>query len=250
MNQKAFLSYLKEYQTELKQIISRFTPDFHIYPGDDKRLHEIAIELRDLCDDALGSNSYSNMIINEYNFGTSNFTQSPSHHSVQKIIGIVNALIKRVERNANLLDEKKLSFIDDGLPSILHPTIIEHAYQQYKNGHYRDAVLNSIVAVFDFIRERTGLKDDGDALISKVLSTSNPYLILSELETDSGRNDQVGFMQIYKGAYQGIRSPKAHSLLHDINKYKAAQYLVFASLLVRRIEDASLIKKEDNQNSS
>ena len=168
---------------------------------------------------------------------------SPSYASVNEITGVVKALIKRFERNSNLLEEKKLSFIDDGLISILHPAISEHAYEQFKNGHYRDAVLNSIVAIFDFIRERTGLKEDGDDLIGKALSTKNPYLILSELETESGINDQIGFMKIYQGAYKGIRNPKAHSLSNDLNKYKAAQYLIFASLLARRIEEATLVKK-------
>ncbi len=139
--------------------------------------------------------------------------------------------------------------VDDGLPSLLHPTIIEHAYEQFKNGHYRDAVLNSVVAIFDFIRARTGLKDDGADLIGKALSTSNPYLILSELESESGRNDQVGFLQILQGAYKGIRNPKAHSLTHDLNKYKAAQYLVFSSLLARRIEEASEVKTENNRTN-
>jgi len=44
-------------------------------------------------------------------------------------------------------------------------------------------------------------------------------------------------MQIFKGAYQGIRNPKAHSMTHYQTAMKAAQYLVFASLLARRIDE-------------
>ena len=65
----------------------------------------------------------------------------------------------------------------------------------------------------------------------------NPF---SAPKDESGQNDQKGFMQIYKGAYQGIRNPKAHSLTHDLTEVKAAQYLVFASLLARRIEEAGV----------
>jgi len=125
-----------------------------------------------------------------------------------------------------------------GFEHLLHPIIIEHAFQLYRNGHLREAVLNSITAVYDFIRARTGSEEDGDRLIGQVMSTNDPKLILSELGTESGQNDQKGFMQIYKGAYQGIRNPKAHSLTHDLTEIKAAQYLVFASLLARRIEEA------------
>lgn len=130
---------------------------------------------------------------------------------------------------------------DIGFEELLHPIIIEHAYQLYRNGYLREAVLNSVTAIFDFIRARTGSEEDGDRLIGQVMAPNEPRLILSEIGTDSGQNDQKGFMQIYKGAYQGIRNPKAHSLTHDLTPEKAAQYLVFASLLARRIEEAEVV---------
>lgn len=126
---------------------------------------------------------------------------------------------------------------------LLHPEITKHALQQYKNGHLRDAVLNSIIAVFDLIRKKTGLKDDGDRLVGKAFSLENPYLILSEIDSESGQNDQKGFIQILKGSFQGIRNPKAHSLTNDLTPLKSAQYLVFASLLARRVDEANVIKK-------
>jgi len=139
--------------------------------------------------------------------------------------------------------DKGVEHIND-FQFLLHPQIARHALQQYNNGHLRNAVLDSIIAVFDLIREKTGLKDDGDALVGKAFSLKDPYLILSEIDTESGQNDQKGFMQIYKGSFQGIRNPKAHSLTHDLTPLKAAQYLVFASLLARRIDEATVIKRE------
>ena len=126
-----------------------------------------------------------------------------------------------------------------GFENLLHPVVFEHAYQQYRNGHLRDAVLNAIVAVFDLIRERTGLKIDGQGLVSEAFSLEKPQLVFSEIESESGRNDQKGFLQILAGAYIGIRNPKAHSLHHDLDETKAAQYLVFASLLARRVSEAN-----------
>jgi uncharacterized protein (TIGR02391 family) len=126
---------------------------------------------------------------------------------------------------------------------LLHPAILEHALPQYKDGHLRDSVLNSITAVYDLIRQKTGLADDGEKLIGKAFSIETPYLILSELNTESGQSDQKGFMQIFNGAYKGIRNPKAHSLFHDLTEIEAAQYLVFASLLARRVEEAEVITR-------
>lgn len=122
----------------------------------------------------------------------------------------------------------------------LHPVIIESAYPQFRNGHFRDAVFNAFVAVFDLLRKRTGLDKDGAELAAEALSLAAPKLVLSNLQTESGKNDQKGFIQIFQGAFLGIRNPKAHSLETDLDQAGAAEYLVFASLLARRIAQASL----------
>ncbi len=128
------------------------------------------------------------------------------------------------------------------LDELLHPIISENALKKFQDGHLRNAVLDSVIAVFDQIRKLTGLLEDGDELIGKSFSLSDPFLILSEIETESGKNDQKGFIQIFKGVYQGIRNPKAHSLAHDLTPVEAAQYLVLMSLLARRVEEAQIIK--------
>jgi len=127
------------------------------------------------------------------------------------------------------------------LLDLLHPLILESSYEQFRSGRYRDAVLNSIVAIFDLIRRRSGVDKDGAQLVGDVFSLDNPKLIFSEIDTESGKNDQKGFIQILQGAYLGVRNPKAHSLASDLNQAKAAQYLVFASLLARRVSEAKVI---------
>jgi uncharacterized protein (TIGR02391 family) len=130
-----------------------------------------------------------------------------------------------------------------GFEKFLHPIVYKNAYSHFQNGNYREAVLNSIIGVFDLIRQKTGLTNDGPSLINTALSLRDPYLILSDLDDIYGEDDQKGFSQIFQGAYVGIRDPKSHTLIHDLNREKAAQYLIFASLLARRIEEAKLVKK-------
>lgn len=125
-----------------------------------------------------------------------------------------------------------------GFEDLIHPEIYQHAFKHYISGHYREAVLNSIISVFDLIRKRTGLDLDGSKLVNEVFSLDKPRLILSDLESESGQNDQKGFLQILTGAYLGIRNPKAHSLANDLVKTEAAQYLIFASLLAKRVCEA------------
>ncbi len=116
--------------------------------------------------------------------------------------------------------------------------ICESSYNHFRAGRYRDAVLNALVAVFDLIRCRTGLERDGAQLIAEAFSLESPKLVFSNLDTEFGKNDQKGFIQILQGAYLGIRNPRAHSLSTDLDQFKAAQYLVFASFLARRIDEA------------
>lgn len=146
--------------------------------------------------------------------------------------------------DAHLLKESKTQPQQQfGFEALLHPVVMEHSYQLYRNGHLRESVLNSVTALFDFIRAKTKSQEDGDKLIGQAFSLEHPLLVLSDLDTESGQNDQKGFMQMFKGAYQGIRNPKAHSLTHDLTPEKAAQYLVLASLFVRRVEEAKRVQK-------
>src|ERR1041385_456469 len=57
--------------------------------------------------------------------------------------------------------------VELGFEDLLHPVVRKNAYQLYRDGHLREAVLNSMVAVFDLVRARTGLTEDGDRLIGQ-----------------------------------------------------------------------------------
>lgn len=141
-------------------------------------------------------------------------------------------IAKKHAKDAQIKNEK-LSFYD-----LLHPEIQRHALHHFINGHLREAVLNSVMAITEMIRSRTNSTLDGQQLANETFSSDRPRLIFSEIETESGKSDQKGFMQIFAGMYVGIRNPKAHTLTHNLNQTTAAQYLIFASLLARRIDEA------------
>lgn len=134
--------------------------------------------------------------------------------------------------------------LQTGFDDLLHPLVRDASSRHFVEGDFRNAVLDAITSVFDKIRERTGLDLDGDRLINTAMSLEDPYLVLSELESESGKNDQKGFMELFKGFYKGVRNPKAHSLVHDLDSTKAAQHLVLASMLMRRAVDAVTVKRE------
>jgi len=154
---------------------------------------------------------------------------------------LINDLLPRLEDSVDdYYAARPAADLSSVMLDLLHAVILESSYEQFRSGRYRDAVLNSVVAIFDLIRRRSGVDKDGAQLIGEVFSLDAPKLIFSELDTESGKNDQKGFIQILQGAYLGIRNPKAHSLVSDLDQSKAAQYLVFASLLARRVSEAKL----------
>lgn len=65
-------------------------------------------------------------------------------------------------------------------------------------------------SVADKIRTRTGLDDDGAALVDRVLSGSPPLLAINALSTASERSEQSGFANLVRGTFSMFRNPTAH----------------------------------------
>jgi hypothetical protein len=63
---------------------------------------------------------------------------------------------------------------EGGFEYLLHRAVVASSLEHFKNGHYREAVLNSITAIFDLIRDRTSLDLDGSALVNRALSLADP----------------------------------------------------------------------------
>jgi len=138
---------------------------------------------------------------------------------------------------ASVLLKRELKPMD--FESLLHAVIVKSSLGLYRDGHLREAVLNGVTAVFDMIRGRTGLDLDGTALVGQAFGLEKGKLIFSEVESESGQSDQKGFLKVFEGIYTGVRNVKAHSLSHDLNEMKAAQYLVMMSLLARRVDECN-----------
>ena len=98
------------------------------------------------------------------------------------------------------------------LEELIHPLVAQAALQHYKDGHYRDAVLNGIIAAFDLLRARTALDLDGAELANRAFSEQKHHLIVGDLHTESGKKPQLGIMMLARGLYQGVRNPTAHTV--------------------------------------
>jgi uncharacterized protein (TIGR02391 family) len=124
--------------------------------------------------------------------------------------------------------------------SLLHERVVKTAKGRFDAGHYADSVeaalkeLNS--AMKGLVKKATGKELDGADLMHQALSPKNPIIVLDDLGTESGRNQQMGYMEIFAGAMTGIRNPKAHENL-TITKERAIHHLFLASLLFNRLDE-------------
>ncbi|GAK56935.1 hypothetical protein U27_03899 [Candidatus Vecturithrix granuli] len=142
------------------------------------------------------------------------------------------------------INSKMQESTSEFLTTLFHPTVTHYALSQLVGGHYQEAVLNSVKAIMQMIRERAELDLDGEQLVTNVFSVKNPKLVFDTINTKTGENIQGGFMMILQGLVRGVRNPTAHGF-ENITKSEAMQYLVFASLLANKIENATKISKSE-----
>lgn len=103
MQRDEVIALLECYKAELEDILGRFTKTsdgIHIDRKDDARFRELALELRDLFDDAfVDGKRHSQPLISHFNDSISNYVGSPSYRGVENVKGVVASALARVQRN-------------------------------------------------------------------------------------------------------------------------------------------------------
>ncbi len=124
--------------------------------------------------------------------------------------------------------------------SDIHPKIASVAKSRFASTHYADAVESTLKeinsCVKDIVRRKTGDELDGAPLMRTAFSPKNPIIVLDDLSTESGKNIQQGYMEIFSGAIIGIRNPKAHNNI-NITENRAKHFIYLASLLMYKIDE-------------
>ena len=124
----------------------------------------------------------------------------------------------------------------------LHHKIVDVSRSLFETGHYTQAIFEAFKSVNNFVKEKAGRGEDGKDLMAKVFSEIAPVIKLNKLVSQSDKDEQEGFKFLFMGAMVGIRNPKAHDSIIQKDPHRTLEYLSFASLLMRRIEEASVPK--------
>lgn len=139
-----------------------------------------------------------------------------------------------------LYKDKKEASKNTNCWDIMHPSIKNIAKSRFDSGHFADAVESALKQinkdVKEIYREIRQEDIDGADLMRKAFSPKNPAIILSDIQSESGKNEQQGYMEIFAGSITGIRNPKAHDNI-EISKERCIHLLMLASLLKYKLDE-------------
>ena len=144
-----------------------------------------------------------------------------------------------------LVDDINVELSGSGdLWAYVHPRIVDVSKRTFDVEAYAESVeaafkeLNTQVK--KRVRGRLKKELDGVQLMQTVFSVENPLLkVEHDIESKSGRDTQLGYMQMLAGAISAIRNPKAHENM-VISREDAVRKLMFASMLMYKIEGAEI----------
>lgn len=151
--------------------------------------------------------------------------------------------------NLNSLRMRVLECENEEFWQYMHPEIIRVSKQLFKNGSYANATTDAFIEIngrvkklYSTISPDADSIPDGCALMTTVFSNNKPMLEICDRSDDSGKNTQLGYMNMLSGAMSALRNPKAHENI-VITREDAVRRLLFASMLMYKIDEAVAYSK-------
>ena len=117
----------------------------------------------------------------------------------------------------------------------------------FRDSHYARAVEEAFKCLNNAVKDKSELLDrDGAALMREAFSANTPVLKLNAFQSQSDKDEQLGYMEIFAGSMTGIRNPRAHE--HELADAPdvALELLVLANHLMRKLNAAT---KSEPQSS-
>ncbi len=157
-----------------------------------------------------------------------------------------NIILKQLELlRRKVLKEEQLSRNDKNFLNSLHPLIFKVVERPYLNKEYATAIENAFKEIdhrlIVMYKKHKNVDENGVSLMRDIFNYENKnnqrLLIFEDINYESGKNVQQGYMQIFAGAMQAIRNPKAHENM-TATKESAIDRLIFASMLMKKIDEA------------
>lgn len=122
----------------------------------------------------------------------------------------------------------------------VHSDLPTEVRRLFDNGHYSQATFEAFKFVDEEVQRISGDSDFGKSLMMRVFGGSPPKLPLNPGMTTTEQGEQEGFKFLFAGSMAGIRNPRGHKTGIVDDPDTCLDHLCFASLLLRKLEDAGL----------
>jgi uncharacterized protein (TIGR02391 family) len=124
----------------------------------------------------------------------------------------------------------------------VHPDVLRFCREELLADNYFHAVMEAVKSVANKIRARTGLTDDGAALVDRALTGDPPMLAINPMKTESEKSEQKGFANLLRGTFGMFRNTTAHEarINWPMTKEDAEDLFSLVSLIHRRLDAAHM----------
>ncbi len=135
-------------------------------------------------------------------------------------------------------DEKAGQLKSELVRRKVHHDVLAFCRAELLEENYFHAILEATKSVADKLRVRTGLTNDGAALVDSIFNITRPLLALSALTTESEKSEQKGFGSMLKGMFGIFRNPTAHApkIRKIYSEQETLDLLTLVSFLHRTID--------------
>ncbi len=130
----------------------------------------------------------------------------------------------------------------DARLAALHPEVRSVADKLFKDGHPAAAVFETTKAVTNRVKTMSGLTgDSGAGMMGAALKDDKPAIVVADLATQTGRDIQRGYRNLFIGLVSAVRNPSAHEQFANITTDDALELLGLCSHLMRVLDTASVM---------
>ncbi|MER7772201.1 TIGR02391 family protein [Kitasatospora sp. NPDC096140] len=154
----------------------------------------------------------------------------------QQLIGRPEAVTVEEAISPKAAQPEPAPIPDLAFTCVLHSEITAVAARRIENGEYADAVLAAYRAVEHRVQKLTGLTSNGHQLMGDALSPPKVRITVTRSTDANLVSEQRGMAAIFSGVMQALRNTRAHGPDESDEFAEAAETLVLASWLMRRLD--------------